>query len=816
MLHARHRTGTLASTIALVAFSTGAAFAAMHRMQDAPSAADAASNAASTAAWPQTVVDAGDTITVYQPQFETLDGVRLSMKAAVSVRRKDSDGALASLDGIAALSAQTVAGDVPGEVEVNGITCASVDFGGAADDEMAARLSRLLAGVGFTVDRGTLVEDMQLANARAAGTPGLSFTPPRFVDSNVSAVLVTIDGPPILVPAGSTGWQSVKNSAFIVLKSPEGRWYAVVGGSTLAGGAVSPTWMCADSLQGTYASCDAPPSDVVAALGTTKETPEQLDGQAPSGAQPSATPKRIVVATEPTVLIAIDGTPKLVDAAPGVREVTNANCVLLHVASPSEWWTLQAGRWFHAAPGTPWRYAAPGEVPASFAQLAARGRLTSARASVPGTTEAKAAVVASSEVRTVTVKADASCDVKYAGEPAFKPSAASGDAANVGYATNASQPVLGFGKEFYCCDAAAWFVSTSATGPWKVADSIPSAIYSIPPSCPVYPVTYVEVYGSTKDASTGALTSVTFGFTSGYLGTYLNEGTPVYGTGYDYSPETDAPAAAGTYQSMPQTYGSGASYDDQTGTYAPSGYSPDYSYATPVVQPYYLDQGWGGWGWCPGWSCGWGWGYNNWWTWNNWSGYWNSWHPYWNSDWHDDWQRNHRVYSNARATNALAQQPANNPWKESSDWQKWNAANAAGDEPQNKEPADWQKWNAANAAGNEPQDKTPADWQKWNANDPTYANNAQRAQAAGRAAFNRNQNYNWNQNRANSTYGRSGWSAPNARSTSYPNGYRSWNAYPRTGTSGFHPSYNYNYRPAAPTYRAPVASHRGGGGGGRR
>jgi hypothetical protein len=55
---------------------------------------------------------------------------------------------------------------------------------------------------------------------------------------------------------------------------------------------------------------------------------------------------------------------------------------------------------------------------------------------------------------------------------------------------------------------------------------------------------------------------------------------------------------------------------------------------------------------------------------------------------------------------------ASNPWGESADWQKWNAANAAGNEPQNKESADWQKWNAASAAGNEPQNKESADRQK--------------------------------------------------------------------------------------------------------
>ena len=814
------------------------------------------------------VKDGNDAIIVYQPQFERLNGDALKMSAAVTVESQGADGKTSTRDGVATLSAQAVAADVPGELEINGITCTSSAFDGSTDADFASRLSGLLTGVAFTIDRATLVEDMQVVNARSTGTPGLSFQPPRFVDSNVAAVLVSIDGQPILVPAGSNGWKSVKNTAFVVLQSPDGRWFVEIGAGMPGSTAV---WMSSDSLTGTYASCDAPPADAVAALGTAKAAPDALSGAAPAiSTPPAGVPKRVVVATEPTVLIAIDGTPKMMDAAPGVLAVTNANCVLLHVASPNEWWTLQAGRWFHAAPSSPWKYAPPEEVPAVFAQLPSSGRLAAARASVPGTAEAKAAVVAASEVRTVTVKMDATCSVTYAGEPAFRPAGSSGAAASVGYATNASEPVLGVGTAFYCCQSGVWFTSSAASGPWTVTDDVPSAIYAIPPSCPDYPVTYVSVYGSTKDPSSGALTSVTFGYTSGYLGTYLNGGTPVYGTGYNYG-SSDAGSGASTttadnYQAEPQTYGANALYDNQSGTYAPNGYSSDYNYLYPSVQPYYLDNGWDGWGWCPYWSSGWGWGYNSWYGYHNSSWWSNHWNPYQNPNWRNDWQQNHQNYANNRANNALAGSSASNPWGESSDWQKWNAANAAGDEPQNKTPADWQKWNAANAAGDEPQNKTPADWQKWNAanaagdepqnktpadwqrwnaanaagdepQDKTPANwqkwNA--ANAAGDEPqdktpanwqkwntgngespnFTRNQPYNWNNgSRSNASRG-TGWNTRPSRDFNNGNVNRNYGAAPRAGYSGFHPSYNYGYRPSWGGSRAPSG---GGGrsGGGRR
>ena len=767
----------------------------------------ASAAAAPASEWPQVTTQGGEQITVYQPQFESLDGITLQMSAAVTITRTSQGSSTGgtALNGIANLTAQAVPADVPGELEVHTMTVQNVTFGSTADDSVALALNTALKGLAFTVDRQTLVQDMAIANARAAGTPGLSFTPPKFVDSNVAATLITIDGAPILVPAGNDGWKSVKNSAFVVLQSPEGKWFVQVG----AGAGGPGSWMSSLTLNGTYAADSAPPASAVAALGTAKSAPDATGGAQPSSATSTGeVPARIIVATEPTVLIAIAGTPNLVAAAPGVREVTNANCVLLKVDSPSEWWTLQSGRWFHAAPGTPWQYASPAQVPASFQNLAVRGRLVAARASVPGTTEAKAAVVAAREVRTITVHPDATCYVSYNGAPNFVPVSGT-NSADIGYATNASQPVFGIGNQFYCCNSGAWFVASSTNGPWTVTDTVPDAIYQIPATCPVYAATYVEVYGSEKDPKTGALKSVTFGFSAGYLGTYLNEGTPVYGTGHDYSALQATPATASNYQPAPETYGANALYDGQTGTYAPYAYNADYNYLEPCIQPYYLDNGWGGWGWCPGWSSGWGWGWNNWNRWNSWSGWANNWHPNWNPNWNNEWQHNHRLYANNRATNAQQGYSASNPWGESSDWQKWNAANAAGDEPQNKEPANWQKWNAASAAGDEPQNKEPANWQKWNAASAAGNEPQDRQPVDQPSNFYRNSGYNYGTNR--SVWNSGNAAQPRPSSNAYAN--QNWGTAPRSGVSGFHPSYQQNYRPGPVSRPAASAFH---GGSGRR
>ncbi len=781
----------LSLTLALLACPLAAA-------QDMPvqnsgvTAATAATPAAPTSAWPQTATQGSDTITIYEPQFVSLSGVTLTMSAGVSITRNGSTAA--PENGIAALAGIASSGDVPGEIEVNSIAVSSVTFGSATDESAMQLLRTALSGLAFTVDRETLVEDMAISNARGSSTPGLSFTLPRFVSSTVPTVLIAVDGAPILTPAGSSGWNQVKNTPFVVLVSPTNQWFVWLGDRS-----ATNAWMSASSMTGDFATAEAPPADVIAALGTPTNTPKVPTTPAPTRAAPTTAPTRIVIATTPTVLIATNGAAKLSLITTGVSEVTNANCVLLHTATPNEWWTLHAGRWFHAAPGSSWAYADPSAIPSSFASLPATGRMKSARASVPGTVEANSAVVAAREVRTVTVNMDVKCTVTYNGDANFTSVGVGSDSA-VGYATNASQPVFGVANQYFCCDAGAWFVATDPSGPWTVTDSVPAAIYDIPATCPDYPATYVEVYGSEKDPSTGALTSVTFGFTAGYLGTYLNGGTPVYGTGYDYASAQTSTATAANYQASPSTYGTDSSYDNQSGTYAPSIANSDYDYMQPAVQPYYLDNGWCGWGWCPSWTSGWGWGWNNYDAWGNWNQWYNNWNPYWNPSWNNQWQHDQRLYQNGRGENARNGAAANSSWGESSNWKNWNSHQTGFPESNDwknwnshqtgyPESADWQKWNAADKAGDEPQDQRPADQP---------------------ADLNRNQDF---YNGTDASRGNDAWGGQTSRNPAEPGGNQCGSAIPRMGTSGFHPSYNQNYRPSTGSRPAAPAYH---GGGGRR
>lgn len=567
-------------------------------LAQAPSAAPAAETAT---AWPQTASANGTTYVMYAPAYTGISGNTVSMKANVQVKSASGEPVQASVG----LSAALAPASEPGYVELSGFEIDSCDAPGGQGDAIRTALAGLLKGVGIEATLTTIVQQVAIDSSR--DVKGLANPVPAIVVTDRPTVLISVNGQPALGDCGGSGWKRAVNTPNVLLLSPDGSWWARVGGQN---------WLTSSSLTDPLQPTQsAPPQDVVSSLGTVPPPP---GAPTPQNASAAKAVPQAVVATVPTVLLSLDGAPDMKPACDGVEWASNCEGVLLRASG--SWWTLGSGRWFTSADlkGGPWSYVPSAQVPASFKNLPAQGPLAAARASTPGTLEARSAAVASSMVRTVTVQRQgAKCSVRFNGTPAFATIA--GDLA---FVKNASQPVVRTGGTLYCCDDGAWFSAPDAGGPWAVCDTVPAAIYSIPPSCPVYACTYVEVCASGPD-------TVTFGATPGYLGTYMQDGTPVHGTGHDYDasyPQAADPAqsAVASYvaPSYPETYGDQSTYSYDTGTYAPQqGYG--YSYAD--MYPSVYSNGYPGWCWSPYWGCaygygcgwGYGWGYGGWGSWNN-------------------------------------------------------------------------------------------------------------------------------------------------------------------------------------------------------
>jgi hypothetical protein len=204
------------------------------------------------------------------------------------------------------------------------------------------------------------------------------------------------------------------------------------------------------------------------------------------------------------------------------------------------------------------------------------------KASVPGTAQAQEAAIANSIPQTATVKrAGTTMDPAPTidGAPEYRPI----EGTALQYVLNASVPIIETGPTaFYSVQNGVWFVASSVSGPWAVAASVPAEIYAIPPSSPLYYVTFVQVYDATPDV-------VYVGYTPGYYGTVLDpDGLVVYGTGYYYTPWIGA-----DWFGFPCTYGFGAGVRWTPWTGWGFGFGFGWSWG------FGIGMAWGGWGWGP-------------------------------------------------------------------------------------------------------------------------------------------------------------------------------------------------------------------------
>lgn len=411
-----------------------------------------------------------------------------------------------------------------------------------------------------------LPQEMDLAS-----TEGLNPEPPNIFSSTSPAMLLYIDGEPILLPIEETGLSFVLNTPWDILRVGEnGAFYLCNDDTWLSAATLEDNWAWAESLPSTFSSI---PDEhnwtrVRACL------PDDLDALA----LPASPPPDVFYSTVQAELLLLDGEPAWSPIGDrGLSYATNTEQELFRV--DDRVFLLLSGRWFESTNITgPWEPASG--LPESFFDIPPEDGenehpMSFVRSSIPGTPEAWEAALVASIPRKAQIQRGAEetlvITVSYAGDPAFAPIEDTG----IELATNTSYQVLRYGGVYYLCYNATWLTAFSAQGPWTFADEIPEQFALIPPSSPAYNTTFVKIDGSTDE-------HIDYEYTSGYEGAYVVDDTVVQGTGW---PVTVSVAFAyGMYGGYPYypyywwppTYGYGSWYDPSTGRYGEAvvGYGP--------------------------------------------------------------------------------------------------------------------------------------------------------------------------------------------------------------------------------------------------
>lgn len=502
--------------------------------------------------WPRQLVHEGATLVYYQPDLDDWKDYRtLTCRFAFSLTPKGGKPVL----GVASMSANTLVDMNARTVFLRDIAVTSVRFpsaDGATSKSLEALLRSMVPTGGEPISLDRLMAGFERDKVPVRSVPVKNDPPPIFY-SEKPALLLIVEGEAVIAPIDGTDLGFVVNANWDVFQERSTKRWFLLGPKVWLTAAPGSDWAATRELPKDMAKLPA------------GQNFDDVKKMVPAPAPPKVVPQ-VFYSRFPAELIQVTGAPKYAKL-PGtsLRYVTNTESDLFVDDTTKLFYLLLSGRWFRSAAVVgPWTLAS-GDLPADFQKIPTESPKARVRASVPGTQEAADAVMlAQIPTSAVIDKAQAAAGVSvvYDGPPQFKPIPGT----PLEYAVNTAQQVIKYGKVYYLCFQGVWFQALSPTGPWQTADSVPPAIYTIPPSSPVYNVTYVTQTNATP-------TTVESSYSSGYTGSFvvsMGIGFAIgWGTGYYYPPYYYYPPGYGypVYRPYPITYGVGAVYDPRTGAY---------------------------------------------------------------------------------------------------------------------------------------------------------------------------------------------------------------------------------------------------------
>jgi hypothetical protein len=404
-------------------------------------------------------------------------------------------------------------------VSISGLKVLKTKFSDKDASETVAKLTSLaFQGRERTVPLDVLLrllpEDFEVPGQTGMASP-LNFDPPVIVVSETPLKLLSIDKEPVRAPIEGTELEYVVNTNWNVFYSgQDGRWYVLN----------DKTWQSSNYLgDGGWTTTDKLPSDFDRLALSDKWKEVQ---QAMPASKPAKPPTPFVISLQATELILLDGEPRLnVIEKTGIRYVSNTQSDLFNYGD--RWYFLVSGRWFSNSK-LDGQWQAVNKLPDAFAQIPGDHNKSHVLHSVPGTRQAKLALIEAALPHRVSVAkgSAAKLEVKWIGEPQFE----SIETTQLQRGLNTPYQVIKHNNYYYLCLEGAWFLASSANGPWKVAQRIPDEIYRIPATDPAYNVTFVRL--DTKQPETAEY--VNYDYSGGYTGSFSTTVSVVYGTGWHY------------------------------------------------------------------------------------------------------------------------------------------------------------------------------------------------------------------------------------------------------------------------------------------
>lgn len=462
--------------------------------------------------WPRDLDIQSGTLTMYEPQVDELDGDFLYFRAAMAYR--DDQGG-EPVFGAAWFKSRVEIDREIRMVQMVGLEVTDLRFPEGSEHVHGELSEFIKAGlptwdVDFSLDG--LLTSLEAAEKEISAAQNLKMDPPVIIYRAQPALLIYIDGDPVMQEIENSNFQAVINTSYPLIYDGKRYYYLNAG---------KDVWYKASSATGPYSFDASPPSDIAGMVDQSEA------GDVGDEVVTASNAPEIVVSTEPSELIVTEGEPDFEPLVDDLLVLKNSQSDIFMHVSEQDYYIVLSGRWYRAKSlSGPWTFNPSDELPGAFSNIPEESRQADSRVYVAGTTEAREAVMDAQIPQTAAVqKGPVDMEVSYDGDPRF----VAVEGTSLAYAENTGSTVLKSGDNYYLVEDAVWYIASAPAGPWKVAESRPQDVDAIPPESPVYNVKYVYIYETTPEV-------VYVGYTPGYTGSYVYNTTIVYGTGWYYRP----------------------------------------------------------------------------------------------------------------------------------------------------------------------------------------------------------------------------------------------------------------------------------------
>jgi len=501
--------------------------------------------------WPRTIIKPGGKVVLYQPQVDDWENYQ-KVDARMAFTLTPTGGK--QHVGVLTVQMQSTTDTANHTVFLSNPKITSVAFP-SLDAATTAQMDQLVRTFLNPSATMTISLDRLAASVKKTKAPPVANVkndPPTIFISMRPAILLMVNGAPTTAPIEHSNIEFVVNANWPLFNEKGKSVYYLFDGKG---------WMTANGLQATWTSTAKLPKDMSKV--PVNSNFASLKSFIPPPAGSRASSPVVYYSSTPAEIVVFGGQPKWTPI-PGTQLSygSNTDSTVFKYAPTGAFYYLTSGRWFtttHPLAG-PWTFATY-DLPADFKNIPLSSPAGKVLVSVPGTPEAEDAVLIAQIPTTATVTAAAASEVKvaYVGQPQFQPI----EGTTMTYAVNTQNRVIQVDNAYYLCYQGVWFVSFNPEGPWQLAQTVPQVIYTIPPSSPVYNVTYVTQVA----ASDG---SVDASYTAGYTGAFIMGATigavVCSGTGWYYPPYI----YGGFYYPYAYTYGY-RTYNPYTGAYGYGG-----------------------------------------------------------------------------------------------------------------------------------------------------------------------------------------------------------------------------------------------------